>query len=182
MSGLQAWTTPPEFWEQEWAVCILTTSPWHETGFMSPTEESQVGSATKISFCSAPSPFHSIRRMTVPWLGSGESNLKSGLGSLSHLNLAGRASVSITAWVHGIFMVSVMACSSPPQLHLLPCPTPIFMKTSQPDILTSSNRRKHSMSSCHLTALIPLFQSFEGQSQCHSNNHLAVVFPVYQYS
>lgn len=48
---------------------------------VSPTEESQVGSATKIFFPCPPSLYHSIGRMTGPWLGSGESNLKSGLGT-----------------------------------------------------------------------------------------------------
>lgn len=51
---------------------------------VSPTEESQVGTATKIFFlCPPPFPllYHSIGRMTGPWLGSGESNLKSGLGA-----------------------------------------------------------------------------------------------------
>lgn len=97
------------------------------------------------------------------------------------MSRAGRASVSIPAWVHGIFMVSGMACSFPSQLQLLPHPTPICIEITQPDILTSSDRWKHAVSPCHPTALIPPFQCTERPSMCHPNNHLALLPHVYQY-
>lgn len=119
--------------------------------------------------------------MTGPCLGSGESNLKSGLGESlpsepCREGICQHHSVGpwhIYGFNDGLFIPTAAA--------LLPRPTPICMKTARPDILTSSDRWKHTVSSCHLTALIPLFQGMEGPSKCHSNNHLAVLLPVYQY-
>lgn len=84
MACPHAQTTPLRFWEQGYAVCILTTSPPHETVFLRLLlRESQVGLATKISFYIAPLSFFfflsSMIQMRFQWLVLGESNLKTKL-------------------------------------------------------------------------------------------------------
>ena len=131
---------------------------------VSPTEESQVGSATKISLPSAPLPFPFHRQgdsslMGLRWISfriwtwwvppiwalQGGHLSASQRGSLAYLQFQGRP--------------------APPHRSCAGfLAHPRLQKTTQPDILTPSDRWKHAASSCHLHAPGSLFRVFRGHS------------------
>lgn len=130
-----------------------------------------------------PPLFHSIRRMTVHWLGSGESNLNSGLqeslpSEPCREGICQHPSVGpwhIYDFSDGLLIPTAAAVAPSPHPHLhRNYPTRLFWRP-----LTDKNTM------CPPVIPLPsslLFWNSKGPSICQLNNHLAVVLHVHQYS
>lgn len=128
-----------------------------------------------------PPPFYSIRRMTVQWLGSGESNLKSGLHESAPAERCGEGichSRSVGLRHRCSFCDGLL---SPQQLQLLPCTVPICMETVQPGTPASSDRTHHVLMSFHCPYWSLLFPCIEELPMHSVNNYFTVVLYVNQY-
>lgn len=163
MSGLQARTTPPEFWAQEWVVCTLTASPWHETDSC----VSHWGKSGRLSYKdflpSAPPLSIPSAGWQLPDGPQVNLYLESGLGESLPSEPCREGACqhhSMGPWHiyssrDGSLPLTAAALASLAQFHL--------QKTTQPDILTPSDRWKHAASSCHLPAPSS-FRVFRGHS------------------